>query len=294
VTGARHAQGDAIADAVDTTLQALDPKATSVREARPESLNQAATLLGTMARKAVFGGESSLKDAANNLENKVIGPNQRVSAQPVLDAALEIATNPNNADELRSAVTAAHDRIASSVAPDGTITFGALKQARTALGANIDNMFQVQSGARGIRNTLHAGMQPVEDAMTGQLASAAEQAAPGAGAQWRQLDRGWARNAQLQRDLKPLAGRLDEIGQTARDSEFQGRPSSQGVIGDLNAAVQGDQPLHRRRAAQPGPRRGEKRRRRDDRRQGRAEVGRAVGRIPAGHAQLARFSRDRL
>ena len=151
VTGARNAQSNAIANAADTTLQALSPGATSVREAGPESLNQTATQLGTMARDAVFGGETGLKDAANQLENNVIGQGRRVSAGPVLDAALDIATNPNNADELRSAATAAHDKIASSVGPDGMITFGALKQARTALGANIDNMFQAQQGTRGIK-----------------------------------------------------------------------------------------------------------------------------------------------
>ena len=242
MTGARNAQSNAIANAADTTLQALSPGATSVREAGPESLNQTATQLGTMARDAVFGGETGLKDAANQLENNVIGQGRRVSAGPVLDAALDIATNPNNADELRRAATAAHDKIASSVGPDGMITFGALKQARTALGANIDNMFQAQQGTRGIKNTLHAGMQPVEDAMTGQLANAAEQAAPGVGAQWAQLDQNWKTNAQMQRDLKPIAGKLGEIGVRARDSEFQNRPTSQDIAGDLNAAVQGDQP----------------------------------------------------
>ena len=187
VTGARNAQSNAIANAADTTLQALSPGATSVREAGPESPTKLRRNWERWRVRPVFGGETSLKDAANQLENNaVIGQDRRVSAGPVLDAALDIATNPNNAAELRNAATAAHNQIASSVAPDGTITFGALKQARTALGANIDNMFQAQQGTRGIRNTLHAGMQSVEDAMTGQLADAAEQ-----------LRQAWARNGPI-------------------------------------------------------------------------------------------------
>ena len=151
--GALDAQEQAIRGTANDALQQFAPGSTPVEEAGPESLNDFSTDIANQSRSKILANEQDLKSRSDNIE-AAIDPNRRVSAQPVLDAALSVATDPNAGDQVRRAAEAAYHRIASNVDPvTGTIAFNALKTERSShsFGAIIDNMFQPSSGARSSR-----------------------------------------------------------------------------------------------------------------------------------------------
>jgi hypothetical protein len=238
VSSARKAQTEAIGQTADAGVEALAPGATPVTEGGPGTVTKFAENLSNQAREEIFNRELELKARADALEAPI--NNVRVNAQPVLDAAMDVASDPNVSKDVRDAATTALHNIQASVDPaTGTIGWQALKQTRTGLGAIVDRMFPPLSGGRTIKRTIGASLQPVEDAMTASLGDAADQAgAPG----WRQLDADWRVNSRMQRDLTPIAGKLGDIEASPQASEWTSAPSANTVANDLKGAVQGNQP----------------------------------------------------
>ena len=177
--GALDAQETAIKGTANDALQQFAPGSTPVDEAGPESLNDYATDIANQSRSKILANEQELKSRSDNIE-AAIDPNRRVSAQPVLDAALSVATDPNAGDQVRKAAEAAYHRIASNVDPvTNTIAFNALKTERSTFGAIVDNMFQPSSGARNAKDTVARNISPIEDAMSASMQQAANDAGQG-------------------------------------------------------------------------------------------------------------------
>jgi hypothetical protein len=234
---AKAAQSDAIANRANRGLQTIAPGTTDITEAGPESLNTHAEDLGQQARTTVLGGLNDLKSRADAIEGPINAT--RVDATPILHAAEDTATDPNVSPRLREAAASALKDIQSSVDPvSGTIAWQALKQARTGLGATIDNMFPAQTGDRTMKRTVRTGISPIEDAMTASLADAADRAgAP----QWRQLDADWTTHANKTHDLSGVSGTLERPGDTVESSRWSGGDSTN-VVHGLEKAVKGDPP----------------------------------------------------
>ena len=158
-----------------------------------------------------------------------------MSAQPVLDAALNVATDPDAGDQVRRAAEAAYHRIASNVDPvTGTIAFNALKVERSTFGAIVDNMFQPSSGARNAKDTVAGKIAPIEDAMSASMQQAANDA--GQGPAWRQLDQDWSAHGQAKRNLADTAGVLSDAN---APQPWEKYATSDDITSNLNSAVKG-------------------------------------------------------
>ena len=237
--GAIDAQEQAIKGTADDALQQFAPGTTPVEEAGPESLNDFSTDLGNQARSKILADEQELKSRSDAIEAQ-IDPNRRVSAQPVLDAALNIATDPNAGSQVRSAAQAAYNRILTNVDPaTGSIAFNALKTERSTFGALVDNMFQPSSGARTAKDTVARSISPIEDAMSAQMQQAANDA--GQGPAWRQLDQDWSAHGQAKRQLADTAGVLSDAN---APQPWETYATSDQITGNLRSAVKGgDMPV---------------------------------------------------
>jgi hypothetical protein len=232
--GALDAQEKAITDTANSALQQFAPGSTPVQEAGPESLNDFATDLANQSRSKILANEQELKTRSDNIE-AAIDPNRRVSAQPVLDAALSVATDPNAGDQVRRAAEAAYHRIASNVDPvTGSIAFNALKTERSTFGAIVDNMFQPSSGARSAKDTVARSISPIEDAMSAQMQQAANDA--GQGPAWKKLDADWSAHSQVKRNLADTAGVLDDAN---APQPWEKYATSDDITSNLNSAVKG-------------------------------------------------------
>ena len=232
--GALDAQEKAITDTANSALQQFAPGSTPVQEAGPESLNNYATDLANQSRSKILANEQDLKSRSDNIE-AAIDPSRRVSAQPVLDAALSVATDPDAGDSVRQAATAAYHRIASNVDPvTNTIAFNALKTERSTFGAIVDNMFQPSSGARTAKDTVAKKISPIEDAMSAQMQQAANDA--GQGPAWSQLDQDWKAHSQVKRNLADTAGVLDDVN---APQPWEKYATSDDITSNLNSAVKG-------------------------------------------------------
>jgi hypothetical protein len=234
--GAVDAQGRAIVGTANEALQQFAPGSTPVEKASPESLNDYATDLANQSRSKIFNTEVELKNRSDNIE-AAIDPNRRVSAQPVLDAALSVATDPNAGDQVRRAAEAAYHRIVSNVDPvTGSIAFNALKTERSTFGAIVDNMFQPSSGARGAKDTVARNISPIEDAMSAQMQQAANDKSPAVGQSWAQLDQDWKAHSRVKRNLADTAGVLDDVN---ADQPWDKYATSDDITSNLNSAVKG-------------------------------------------------------
>ena len=232
--GALDAQEEAIKGTANDALQQFAPGSTPVEKASPESLNDYATGIANQSRSKILNNEVELKNRSDAIE-AAIDPNRRVSAQPVLDAALSVATDPNAGDAVRKAAEAAYHRIASNVDPvTNTIAFNALKTERSTFGAIVDNMFQPSSGARTAKDTVARNISPIEGAMSDQMQQAANDA--GQGPAWNQLDQDWKAHGLVKRNLADTAGVLDDVN---APQPWEKYATSDDVAGDLRGAVQG-------------------------------------------------------
>jgi hypothetical protein len=232
--GAINAQESAIKSTADDALQQFAPGTTSVEDAGPASLNDFSTDLGNQARAKILANEQELKQRSDAIE-AAIDPNRRVSAQPVLDAALSVATDPNAGSQVRSAAEAAYHRILSNVNPtDGSIAFNALKTERSTFGALVDNMFQPSSGARTAKDTVARNISPIEDAMSAQMQQAANDA--GQGPAWRQLDQDWSAHGKMKQQLAPTAGVLNDAN---APQPWETYATSDDITSNLKSAVKG-------------------------------------------------------
>ena len=232
--GALDAQEEAIKGTANDALQQFAPGSTPVEQAGPESLNDFATDLANQSRSKILANEQELKTRSDAIE-AAIDPNRRVSAQPVLDAALNVATDPNAGDQVRRAAEAAYHRIASNVDPaTGSIAFNALKTERSTFGAIVDNMFQPSSGARSAKDTVARSISPIEDAMSASMQQAANDA--GQGPAWKQLDADWSAHSQVKRNLADTAGVLDDAN---APQPWEKYATSDDITSNLNSAVKG-------------------------------------------------------
>ena len=197
-------------------------------------MNDFATDLGNQGRSKILQDELELKSRSDQIE-AAIDPSRRVSAQPVLDAALNVATDPNAGDPVRKAAEAAYHRLASNVDPvTNTIAFNALKTERSTFGALVDNMFQPSSGARTAKDTVARSISPIEDAMSASMQQAANDA--GQGPAWSKLDQDWRNHSQVKRSLAPTAGVLDDAN---APQPWETYAPADKVASQLNSAVRG-------------------------------------------------------
>lgn len=234
--GALDAQADAIKGTANDALQQFAPGSTPVDKAGPESLNNYATDIANQSRSKILANEQELKTRSDQIE-AAIDPNRRVSAQPVLDAALSVATDPNAGDSVRKAAEAAYHRIASNVDPvNNTIAFNALKTERSTFGAIVDNMFQPSSGARNAKDTVARNIAPIEDAMSASMQQAANDKSPQVGQAWSQLDQDWKAHSQVKRNLADTAGVLDDVN---APQPWEKYATSDDITSNLNSAVAG-------------------------------------------------------
>ena len=232
--GALDAQQAAISGRANDALQQFAPGSTPVEKAGPESLNDYATDIANQSRTKILDNERELKGRSDNIE-AAIDPSRRVSAQPVLDAALSIATDPDAGSSVRDAATDAYHRLASNVDPvNGTIAFNALKTERSTFGAIVDKMFQTSSGARNAKDTVAKKISPIEDALSASMQQAANDA--GQGPAWNQLDQDWKAHSLVKRNLADTAGVLDDVN---APQPWEKYATSDDITGNLRGAVAG-------------------------------------------------------
>ena len=231
------AQTDAIANIADKGLQQLSPDVTPVKQAGPDTLNDFSTDLGNQGRAQIEQNEAALKARSDALESQ-IGLDRRVDATPVLNAAVDVATDPNAGANVRSAALDAYNRINSNVSPtDGTIAFNALKTERSTFGGIVDNMFQSSTGARGGKDTVAKAISPIDDAMSGAMQDAANQAGPSIGPQWGQLEDDWSAHSAMKRSLADTAGVLGDVNRPGQ--KWDTYVPADKVQSQLNSAVKG-------------------------------------------------------
>jgi hypothetical protein len=232
--GALDAQERAIRGTADEALQQFAPGTTPVKDAGPASLNDFSTDLANTGRQQILASEKELKTRSDAIEAQ-IDPSRKVSAQPVLDAAMNIATDPNAGSQVRKAAEDAYHRILTNVDPaTGQIAFNALKTERSTFGALVDNMFQPSSGTRGAKDTVARSISPIEDAMSAQMQQVANDA--GQGPAWRQLDQDWKTHGQMKRSLADTAGVLSDAN---APQPWEDYATSDDVTGQLRSAVKG-------------------------------------------------------
>jgi hypothetical protein len=235
--GALDAQEQAITGRANDALQQFAPGSTKVEDAGPESLNDFSTDLGNQGRTKILNEERELKQRSNDIEAQ-IDPKTRVSATPILDAALELATG-DYGDQVRAAATQAYKRLQGSVSPlDGTISFGTLKTERTTFGSIVDQMFQDSTGERSPKSKDEVAMKisAIETAMDNGMQQAADSKGSAVGDAWRQLDADWSAHGKMKRQLAPTAGVLSDANAEQPWSDYA---TSDDIAGQLKSAVKG-------------------------------------------------------
>jgi hypothetical protein len=235
VRSAQDAQKAAVATAANEGLQTIAPGASDVREGSRSTLNTFSEQLGQDARDKIFNTETALKNQADMLETPMKG--DRINAQPVSEAIENIITDKNIHPDIRNAAQAIYNDLeATRDSVSNTISFQALKQMRTDLGAKLSNMYPAYTGDPTFKRTMREGVQPIKDAMTDSLGVAADQA--GVGPQWRSLDQEWSQHAAMKDDLADVGGVMTRVGTSSRDTRWDA-PTSKNVASNLSDAVQG-------------------------------------------------------
>jgi hypothetical protein len=240
--GAIDAQEAAIKGTANDALQQFAPGSTKVGEASPTTLNDFSTDIGNEARTQILDSERDLKTRSDNLEAQ-IDPATRVSAQPIMDAALELATG-DYGGEVRKAATQAYHRLADSINPlDGTISFGTLKTERTTFGSIVDSMFQDSTGERSAKakDEVALKISAIETAMDNGMQQAADSRSKEIGDAWRQLDQDWSAHGKMKQQLAATAGKLRDVN---ADQPWATYATSDDISSNLRSAVQGgDMPV---------------------------------------------------
>jgi hypothetical protein len=251
IKSAQSAQNEAIAEHFNQANTRLSPDATRVQDAGPDSMRATGGEVKRNAQAVQHFGESALGEQSDAIEAE-IDPNRRLDATPVINAAENLATDPNAHPDVQAAGRAILDSLNDSrnVDHNGTISFDALKTQRTDLKTTLQKAFPAITGDPTLHPTIGAAARTVENAMTAALNQAAHDAGaargdPTLGPRWEQNDADWKTNAQTQRGLSDFGGNVNRPVQTnLADQTFSNAPSDQGAANQLKTAVlQGDQPV---------------------------------------------------
>jgi hypothetical protein len=176
---------------MDAGLRGLDPGVTPIMNAGPGSLLREASSLSNEAQDKIFNTEQDLKARSDAIESQ-IGKSTRVDATPLLNAVDEVYTSPDVGPTAQAVAKDLRTDILKMVGPDGKASFGALKTEHSALMRRVDNLFQNSSGDADARNAIAKEIKPVEDAMGGGMAAAADSVDPQLGDDYRQLNAEWS------------------------------------------------------------------------------------------------------
>jgi hypothetical protein len=252
VKSAQRGQDEAIANYFNQANQRLSPGVTPTQEAGPVTMRATGGEVKKNTQALQHFSESTLKPESDALLAE-IDPNRRLDATPVLDAAENLATDPNAHPDVQAAGRAIYNSLVDSrnVNPiDGTISFDALKTQRTDLKTTLQNAFPAITGDPSMHPTIGGAVSQVKDAMTAALDNAAADAGRARGdptllGRWQDNDASWRQNARMQDALSDFGGKMERpVQPDLSDQKFADAPTDQGAANQLKSAVlQGDQPV---------------------------------------------------
>ena len=232
---ATNAQTAAIGRTADNALQQLSPGTTSVFDAGPSSMRSMGSKLKDQAQSEVLDNERFLMGRSDALDN-TIGTDTRVDATPLRDAAMQIATG-NHAQIIKDQAQKFVDNLDRNIGSDGKIAYGVLKGERSAFGQYLASQATPATGDVTVKNTLASALDPIRDAITERMSSAAHDVSPEVGAAWDQNDQAWKLQAIRKQNLQALSGDLnpDRTG-------FATSPGGKQVANTIDKAVAGEKP----------------------------------------------------